>query len=567
MFLFLTVTPLATAAPQVSDGTVAPASWSRATSVAVTWYQADFGQGVNATAVIEVNASPDGLPAGAWEALGSLPAPLKTGPNGVLSLPVAAITGRHLVRLVINGVANSPLLLGTLQLDRDSPVAIGATSTGHRDSVRVRWEQSDDYSGTDPAEPLKVELNGDPGALSTGPWMPFDTQPSAGDGLKSATTDVTSVSEGRHLVRVTSQDRAGNSGGVSLGTVLVDRTGPTVTAVSLTRQVRHLGELADLSYRADDGAGSGVATVRVAPVGAGIDVDWSSPGAPGPGRVLVQAPGPGVYALTMRVADAYGNWGESAPVTVRFPTPAEAADAVLDPPIIATATTGSAPGPGVRWAVGQARRFARARGLDLRAQVRVARTAGQWRGILGPKARRFAGYSTLQGRILLGPAVTRSLEAVGGARTSPGRHALSRADVDGLVQGLAVLLHETMHETGPAARDDSLGTHSGRAFEEGFAEAAVRDLLRPFVAGLDVPPPLRAQVVSGTGRYRHAYRGQVAWALRMSALATHGSPGTERARRWRIRVADTWGADRWTRLAAATGRTEAALRAEAAASA
>ena len=44
--------------------------------------------------------------------------------------------------------------------------------------------------------------------------------------------------------------------------------------------------------------------------------------------------------------------------------------------------------------------------------------------------------------------------------------------------GLGVLLHETLHETGPVALKDIRRTRSGRAFEEGFTEAVAGDLLR-----------------------------------------------------------------------------------------
>ena len=49
----------------------------------------------------------------------------------------------------------------------------------------------------------------------------------------------------------------------------------------------------------------------------------------------------------------------------------------------------------------------------------------------------------------------------------------------------------------------------------------------------------------------------------MSARATGAAATSARARSWRIAVADTWGADRWTRLAAATDRSEATLRRQA----
>ena len=63
--------------------------------------------------------------------------------------------------------------------------------------------------------------------------------------------------------------------------------------------------------------------------------------------------------------------------------------------------------------------------------------------------------------------------------------------------GLAVLLHETLHATGPAARTDTLTTKSGLAFEEGFTEAATEDLLYVFITGLRLPPTVRGRLARG----------------------------------------------------------------------
>jgi hypothetical protein len=51
----------------------------------------------------------------------------------------------------------------------------------------------------------------------------------------------------------------------------------------------------------------------------------------------------------------------------------------------------------------------------------------------------------------------------------------------------------------------------------------------------------------------------------MSRLATRRPASSAAARAWRIRVADTWGADRWDRLADAVDRSETVLRRQAAA--
>jgi hypothetical protein len=129
--------------------------------------------------------------------------------------------------------------------------------------------------------------------------------------------------------------------------------------------------------------------------------------------------------------------------------------------------------------------------------------------------------------------------------------------------GLAVLLHESLHATGPVAAADIRGTRSGRAFEEGFIEATTVDLLPSLVGALDVPPPLGGDLRTAVRRYRPAYRAERSWARRMSARATRRPAGSPAARAFRAGVTDRWGSDRWTRLARETGLGVAVLRAEA----
>jgi hypothetical protein len=267
----------------------------------------------------------------------------------------------------------------------------------------------------------------------------------------------------------------------------------------------------------------------------------------------------------VRVSDRLGNVAVSAPITVRLPTAAQAADMRVGPVPAPGPFAGEAPGAAVAWAREQARRFHARRGVRLTARVRVARSTDAWRRVLGvDDAGAYSGYTTFEGTVLLGPSATRALQLLvdGRRRARVGvSETISRADVDRMVMGLAVLLHETLHATGPSAADDVASTRSGRAFEEGITEAATVDLLRRFAGRVDVPSGLRRRLLAGVARYRPAYRAEIAWARRLSARATRSKAGSGRARAWRIRVADTWGADRWARLAAATRTAEEQLRA------
>ena len=301
------------------------------------------------------------------------------------------------------------------------------------------WSQSDELSGTDPGSPTVAEVNASPLGDAAGEWIAFADQPVPGDGRRTASTHLGGLLDGRHLVRVRSRDRAGNAGAVVIGSVVSDRTPPRVADVSLARPVTSPTALAELLFRGDDSAGVGLsgARAKVGPAGGGDEVDWAVPGESGAGRVLVRLPGPGVFVVTVRLVDRVGNRGESAPVTIRVPTPAEAADAAVGPPLGVDTRRGAAPSRRVAWVVGQLRGFHRERGVRLTARVRVARDSAAWRRVLGTTAAaRYTGYSTLRGDILLGPAATRGLEVVGALGLGAGRvGATSRADLDGAVLG------------------------------------------------------------------------------------------------------------------------------------
>ncbi len=429
------------------------------------------------------------------------------------------------------------------------------------------WIQSDSLSGTDPAQPVVVEVNADPAGGAGGGWVPFAQQPEPGDGRKVARTSLAGLPDGRHLVRARTRDRAGNAAEPVLGTVLADHTPPVVTDVHVASQAAGPTGIAEIAYTAvDPSPGTGLAGApppRVGPAGSGED--WTAPVASGPGRVAVRLPSIGLHAVTVRVSDRLGNVGVSAPITVRLPTAAQAADRRTGPVPSPAPSAGEAPGAAVAWAREQVRRFHARRGVRLTARVRVARSADAWRRTLGlDDARAYSAYTTFEGTVLLGPSAARALQLLvdGRHRTRVGvAETISRADVDQMVMGLAVLLHETLHATGPSAADDVAATRSGRAFEEGITEAATVDLLRRFVARVDVPAGLRRRLLAAAARYRPAYRAEVAWARRLSARATGSKPGSARARAWRVRVADTWGADRWARLSAATRTPEEQLRA------
>ena len=349
-------------------------------------------------------------------------------------MSVAAFEGQHRLRVVVDGVSNSPLDLGVLRLDRSPPSLSSVLLTPEGGTVVADWIQSDALSGTDPAQPVVVEVNADPGGGAGGEWVPFAQQPEPGDGRKVARTSLAGLPDGRHLVRARTRDRAGNAAEPVLGRVLADHTPPVVTDVHVASPAAGPTGIAEIAYTAvDPSPGTGLAGApppRVGPAGSGED--WTAPVASGPGRVAVRLPSIGLHAVTVRVSDRLGNVGVSAPITVRLPTAAQSADMRTGPVPSPAPSAGEAPGAAVAWAREQVRRFHAKRGVRLTAGVRVARSADAWRRTLGlDDARAYSAYTTFGGTVLLGPSAAPG--RAGGCRdsgASPSRRRRRRASGD-----------------------------------------------------------------------------------------------------------------------------------------
>ncbi|MEZ0285054.1 MAG: hypothetical protein ACAH79_07460, partial [Thermoleophilia bacterium] len=94
-------------APSLSDPVLSPTTWSRATEAGALWTQSDFDPALPGPAIVQANSSADGSSSGSWLTLETLAGPLDTGTNGVVSMSVAALEGRHRIRVVVDGALNS----------------------------------------------------------------------------------------------------------------------------------------------------------------------------------------------------------------------------------------------------------------------------------------------------------------------------------------------------------------------------------------------------------------------------------------------------------------------------
>ena len=162
--------------------------------------------------------------------------------------------------------------------------------------------------------------------------------------------------------------------------------------------------------------------------GRGDDADLAVPASPGPGRVLVKLPASGSFTVTVRVRDRVGNRAESAPVTVRVPGTGRP-DALTVPLPVVGRRGAAAPGANVDVGVPPGAHVPRAARRAADGALRVARSRGGWRQLLGGRAAdRYAGFADLRGTVLLGPAATAGLASIRGRRA--GRGGLSRADAE-----------------------------------------------------------------------------------------------------------------------------------------
>jgi hypothetical protein len=564
---------VARAEPVVTNPVVSPSTWDRVDTAGALWRQTGFNGGGYGPGEVQTRQSGAGS---AWVTKDTLDAPLSDGVKAS-SFDVSEFDGPVDVRLYVPGLL--PVHLGTLQLDRSPPDALDPLLPVASFVATATWTQQDAGAGTDPGEPIVAEINTDPAGGASGPWLPFGQPPQPGDGRRTAITGVDGLSEGPHLVRVRSRDVLGNAGSRTLGTLLIDQSAPVVADLSARTQADPRNPVVQVSARVDDPGGAGLARVTIAPQGAPDGVDWTS-GAdtPPPGVPFsVITPGPGTHTLVVRAWDSAGNRAESAPVSVRVLTDAEfraLPGPSGEPPDASGLTTtppggepgasaGRPAGAGVRFAWNGAARFhARRAGLRLRGAPRVVRTASAWRRLLGNvNAAQYAGYTSPSGRVLLGPAATAGLGALQRARTArAGARRPSRADLDRMAMGLAVLLHESLHATGAPPASDYHRSPSARALEEGLTEAATVDLLRRYVASLRLPRPLAVRLRAAAGRYRPAYRPQVVWLRRASSLVTGRPVFAPATVAWRVRSADALGPERWDVLAGALGMSVLEVR-------
>ena len=138
--------------------------------------------------------------------------------------------------------------------------------------------------------------------------------------------DMAALVDGVHTISVQGRDSTGTWSAPVSGSLLIDRTGPAFTSLTLTPATAVAGGTTMVTATiggAGDGSGSGVAGGEY----------WVGSTIPAPGSgtaftglaptISVSSPAAGNYTVSVRLRDALGNWGgsRSATLTVTSPIP------------------------------------------------------------------------------------------------------------------------------------------------------------------------------------------------------------------------------------------------------
>ncbi|TML63989.1 MAG: hypothetical protein E6G22_05250, partial [Actinobacteria bacterium] len=198
-----------------------------------------------------------------------------------------------------NVTASSPVT--DVRVDNTAPTtSLDDPAANVRGTVTLTGAAADAGSGV-----AQVQFQVSPAGAST--WLPLGIASAA---PYSVELDTTTLPDGLYDFRTVALDVAGNEGdGAPVTGIRVDNTPPTV---SLGNPGANLRRTVDLAGNADDGAGSGVASLvyEYSPAGAG---DWH----PAASTWNTSSVADGVYDLRAVATDAAGNVGASPVVTSR----------------------------------------------------------------------------------------------------------------------------------------------------------------------------------------------------------------------------------------------------------
>ncbi len=328
-----TVLSIDTTGPTTYGLAANPATSSGAVSVALTGSASDAATGGSSIAGAEYFLDAQGT-TGSGAALTVSP-----GAQSIASLTatiqaatVAALAeGSHSVHVHARDAVGNwgpyPAPPLALIVDRTGPTVsnpapvVSNGTTGVNSStpaVRVTTTATDTLSIVSRAEGF-IDTVGTPG--SGIPFSPADgmfnsmTESVSGD-IPLSTVNL--LSTGNHTIYVRAQDAAGNWGAFATTTLLVDKTAPTFTSITLSPTTAIVGETVTLTANGASDAASGIS-------GGQYWFDTAKPPAlpfsfTGTTTTTLSSPTGGVRTVYARVRDGAGNWSPVRSETLTVPS-------------------------------------------------------------------------------------------------------------------------------------------------------------------------------------------------------------------------------------------------------
>ena len=261
--------PGATAQTLSVDRTAPTASAPTATLTATpagasfSWTTGDATSGV-AGSQIEINDAPNGAVTGQWVATG--PVLSGGGAKSAADVLVSGVPdGVHATRVRVRDNAGNVAYSahGEVVVDKTAPtITLGAIPVTPVRALTLTATLDDNLAVRLGLGVTRIQANAAPDGTTSGVWVNLHEPAVLGAGAHRLPLDLAALSDGRHLVRFTTEN-GGPAGprlvGTTTFTLDVDQTSPTVTDVAF----RRVGpERVDVGWIARD-ARSGVASARL----------------------------------------------------------------------------------------------------------------------------------------------------------------------------------------------------------------------------------------------------------------------------------------------------------------
>jgi len=268
---------------------------------------------------------------------GSFNSPSETGYADVPLVVINALTsGNHTIYVHAKDAAGNwgAAATVTLVIERQPPVASAVTLTppaSNNTAVIVSAAANDTATGNSNIAGGEYFID-TAGAAGTGAVMsPAAAAPSTTISASIPAATVAALTAGNHTIYVRAKDAAGNWSAAVSGTLLIDRTPPTFSSITLTPNAIPTGTVSislTVNGASDGAGGSGVVggeywfgSTNITP-GTGTAFTGTS-GISIPTASLVA----GSYTVRVRIRDAAGNWStgtngvRTAALTVTAPVP------------------------------------------------------------------------------------------------------------------------------------------------------------------------------------------------------------------------------------------------------